>query len=341
VLGEIVHSDRTSVVVLGASAGGVDALSEVVRGLPADLPAAVLAVLHVSASAPSLLAQILDRASALPAAAAQDGEALEPGRIYVAQPDLHLTVADGHVRLTADARVNGHRPAVDSLFSSAAEAHGDSVVGVILSGMRDDGTVGLARIKACGGTTIVQEPADAHYDGMPLSAIENVAVDAILAASDIGPAIAALLAGLPLPTHAAGNGHGPLGSPTAGEQTSPLTTVCPDCGGVLTEHAESGVLVFRCHVGHSYTPNTLLDLQGNATEAALWIAVRTLEDRQALLARMADRAETRGRERSAQHFLRQAGLASAQADRVRGAIGELARGRVAGDPLVLHPQETR
>jgi two-component system chemotaxis response regulator CheB len=329
------------VVVLGASAGGVDALSEVVRGFPADLPAAVLAVLHVSASAPSLLAQILDRASALPAAAAQDGEVLEPGRIYVAQPDLHLTVAGGHVRLTADARVNGHRPAVDPLFSTAAEAHRDGVVGVILSGMRDDGTVGLARIKACGGTTIVQDPADAHYDGMPVSAIENVAVDAILSASEIGPAIAALLAGRPLPTPATGNGHGPLGSAPAGEPTKQLTTVCPDCGGVLTEHTESGVMVFRCHVGHSYTPNTLLDLQGNATETALWTAVRTLEDRQALLARMADTAEARGRERSAQHFRRQADLTGEQADRVRGGISELARGRVAREPSVLHPQETR
>jgi two-component system chemotaxis response regulator CheB len=329
------------VVVLGASAGGVDALSAVVRGFPADLPAAVLAVLHVSASAPSLLAQILDRASVLPAAAAQDGERLEPGRIYVAQPDLHLTVADGHVRLTAEARVNGHRPAVDPLFSTAAEAHGDGVVGVILSGMRDDGTVGLARIKACGGTTIVQDPADAHYEGMPASAIENVAVDAILAASEIGPAIAVLLAGGRLPTPATGNGHDPLGSATAGEQTTRLTTVCPDCGGVLTEHTESGVMVFRCHVGHSYTPNTLLDLQGNVTEAALWTAVRTLEDRQALLARMADMAEARGRERSAQHFRRQADLADEQADRVRGAISELARGRIGGDPAVLHPQGTR
>ena len=318
-------------VVLGASAGGVDALSEVVRGFPADLPAAVLAVLHISASAPSLLAQILDRASALPAAPAQDGEVLEPGRIYVAQPDLHLTVADGHVHLTADARVNGHRPAVDPLFSTAAEAHRDDVVGVILSGMRDDGTVGLARIKACGGTTIVQDPADAHFDGMPVSAIENVAVDAIMAASEIGPAIAALLAGGRLPAPAAGNGHGLLGSATVGEQTPLLTTVCPDCGGVLTEHAESGVMVFRCHVGHSYTPNTLLDMQGNATETALWTAVRTLEDRRALLARMADMAEARGRERAAELFQRQADLAGEQADRIRGA----------GDPAVPHHQATR
>ncbi len=318
-------------VVLGASAGGVDALSEVVRGFPADLPAAVLAVLHISASAPSLLAQILDRASALPAAPAQDGEVLEPGRIYVAQPDLHLTVADGHVRLTPDARVNGHRPAVDPLFSTAAEAHRDDVVGVILSGMRDDGTVGLARIKACGGTTIVQDPADAHFDGMPVSAIENVAVDAIMAASEIGPAIAALLAGGRLPAPATGNGHGLLDSATVGEQTPLLTTVCPDCGGVLTEHAESGVMVFRCHVGHSYTPNTLLDMQGNATETALWTAVRTLEDRRALLARMADMAEARGRERAAELFQRQADLAGEQADRIRGA----------GDPAVPHHQATR
>ncbi|MCW2967323.1 MAG: CheB methylesterase [Solirubrobacteraceae bacterium] len=326
-------------MVLGASAGGVDALSEVVRGFPADLPAAVLAVLHVSASAPSLLAQILDRASVLPATSAADGDRLEEGHIYVARPDLHMTVAGGHVRLTAEARVNGHRPAVDPLFSTAAEAYAAAVVGVVLSGTRDDGTMGLARIKTCGGTAIVQDPGDAHYDGMPTSAIEHVAVDAILPAAEIGPAIAALLAGGELPESSASQDVAALTTASGAGETTALTTVCPDCGGVLSERSESGVMVFRCHVGHYYAPNTLLDLQGNATEAALWIAVRTLEDRQALLARLADKARAHGRAHSAGLFEHQADLATQQADRVREAIAELARGRVAGEPAALHPAE--
>ena len=181
-------------VVLGASAGGVDALCAVVAGLPTGLPAAVLVVLHISPAAPSLLGQILDRASPLPAGTAHDGEQLMAGRIYVAPPDRHLTVEGSTVRLTTAERIAGNRPAIDALFCTAAEHHGPRVVGVVLSGTLHDGTAGLARIEACGGATIVQDPTDAEYEDMPNSAIEHVAVDAILSTADIGPAIAAFVA---------------------------------------------------------------------------------------------------------------------------------------------------
>lgn len=308
---------------MGASAGGVDALSEVVRGLPADFPAAVLVVLHISASSPSMLPQILDRASPLPAVAADDGSRLDGGHIYVARPDLHLKLEDGVMRLSAEARINGHRPAVDSLFCSAADAHGSAVIGVVLSGMRDDGTVGLARIKQCGGIAVVQDPEDAQYDSMPLSAIEHVAVDAIIPAHEIGPALGRLLAGQALTQALAGNGNG--GSPEAhANPGDPLTTVCPDCGGVLTERREHGVTVFACHVGHSYSPGSLVDLQRSAVENALWTAVRALSDREALLHRLAGQSHARGQERSARSFARQAEAATKQADHVREAIAALA-----------------
>ncbi|MCW2991547.1 MAG: CheB methylesterase [Solirubrobacterales bacterium] len=308
-----------SIVVMGASAGGVDALSDVVRGLPADFPAAVLVVLHISASSPSMLPQILDRASPLTAVAADDGAPLEAGCIYVARPDLHLKVEDGVARLTAEARVNGHRPAVDSLFCSAADARGPAVTGVVLSGMRDDGTVGLARIKECGGIAVVQDPEDAQHDSMPLSAIENVAVDAILPAREIGPALARFLSDSTLPAH--GNGVPP---PAESEVDNPLITVCPDCGGVLSERREHGLTVFTCHVGHAYSPHSLIDLQRSAVESALWTAVRALEDRQALLARLAEQSESRGQPHSARSFARQAQASTDQADRVREAIAALA-----------------
>jgi two-component system chemotaxis response regulator CheB len=307
------------VVVIGASAGGVDALSEVVRGLPADFPAPVLVVLHISASSPSMLPQILDRASPLAARAAEDGTPLLPGHIYVGRPDLHLKVEDGVARLSAGPRVNGHRPAVDSLFCSAADTRGAAVTGVVLSGMRDDGTVGLARIKQCGGTAVVQDPEDAQYDSMPRSAIENVAVDAIIPAHEIGPALAQLLAGDGLP----GNGNGGRGA-GGGHPERPLMTVCPDCGGVLTERHEHGVTVFTCHVGHHYSPHSLADLQRSAVENALWTAVRALEDRQALLDRLAAQARERGQERSARSFARQAEVSTQQAGDVRTAIAALA-----------------
>jgi two-component system chemotaxis response regulator CheB len=185
---------QLNLVVLGASAGGVGALCAVVAGLPPGLLAAVLVVLHISPAAPSLLGQILDRASALPGSAARDGEPLMAGRIYAAPPDRHLTVDDSTVRLTSGERINGNRPAIDALFCSAADHHGAGVVGIVLSGTLHDGTAGLARIKACGGATIVQDPDDAEYDEMPDSAIEHVAVDAILPVAEIGRAVSAFIA---------------------------------------------------------------------------------------------------------------------------------------------------
>jgi two-component system chemotaxis response regulator CheB len=191
--------DLLDLLVLGASAGGVSALSAVVAGLATDLPAGVLVVLHIAASSPSMLAQILERASPLPAGTAEDGQRIAPGHIYVAPPDLHLTVEDGTLRLTGGPRVNGHRPAVDPLLRSAGEAHGRRVIGVVLSGTGDDGTAGLAQVKARGGTALVQDPEDAHYPEMPLHALRNVEVDAVLRASEIGPVVSRLLAGGSLP----------------------------------------------------------------------------------------------------------------------------------------------
>ena len=194
-------TEQTSpLVVIGASAGGVDALTELVRTLPATLPAPVLIVLHLAASSPSLLPRILNRSTEMSVSAAEDGETLEPGCVYVAPPDRHLVVDGGMMRLRATATVNGHRPAVDPLFASAAAAYGANVVGVILSGNRDDGTAGLAEIKAQGGTTIVQDPDTALYAGMPLSAINHVEVDAILPVTEIGEAIASVCTTGKLPT---------------------------------------------------------------------------------------------------------------------------------------------
>lgn len=171
----------------------MDALIAVVRGLPADLPAVVLVVLHISPTGPSLLPQILDRASPMPVVVARDGAPLAPGTIHVAPPDRHLVVRDRTMAVTDDSAVGTHRPSIDALFCSAAETHGARVTGVVLSGMRDDGSVGLARIKELGGTAVVQDPADAEHDAMPRNAIGRVAVDAILPVAAIGSELTARL----------------------------------------------------------------------------------------------------------------------------------------------------
>jgi two-component system, chemotaxis family, protein-glutamate methylesterase/glutaminase len=306
-------------VVIGASAGGVEALKLVVASLPADLPAAVCIVLHIAPEIPSALAAILRRSGPLPCRAAVDDELLCEGEILVAPPDRHLVVEDAKVHLTVGPRENGHRPAVDVLFRSAAAARRSRVVGVILSGARDDGAAGLALIKANGGTTVVQSPADAMYSGMPVSALEHVVGDAVLPAAAIGETIASIAKGENIRLRPAGST--PPDDPDEGE---PLTTVCPECGGVLTEHQEAGMPQWRCHVGHRYSPTSLADAQGARVEAALWTAVRALRDRGALLERMAEQAEGRGADQSAQRFHLKAMEARRQADVVLGALADAA-----------------
>jgi two-component system chemotaxis response regulator CheB len=227
---------RRDVIVVGASAGGVEALRSVVGGLPPDLPAAVLVVLHVPVGGAGALAAILKRAGSLPADTAADGEDLRPGRIYVAPPDHHLMVVPDRVVLSRGARENGHRPAIDPLFRSAATAFGPRVVGVILSGALDDGTAGLAAIVANGGAAIVQDPHDALHSSMPLSAIEYVRVDHVAAAAQIG----ALLALLTREELGTGTGTGTAVGSTTGEDTSELPQLsAAPAGGEAAERGEA------------------------------------------------------------------------------------------------------
>jgi two-component system chemotaxis response regulator CheB len=244
------------VVVVGGSAGGVEAMARLVAGLPADFPGALFFVLHLPAQASSALPTILARHGPLPAHHAVDGERVEPGQIYVAPPDHHLIVDRGVVRLGRGPRENRHRPSIDVLFRSAARAYGPRVVGVVLSGTLDDGTAGLATIKRLGGAAIVQDPEDALMPSMPMSALEHVEPEHTAAAADI-PALLARLAAEPLPER---------GAPTVPDELEkeseiaeldpaalegqrpgrPATFGCPDCGGTLWELEESGLMRFRC-----------------------------------------------------------------------------------------------
>jgi two-component system chemotaxis response regulator CheB len=169
----------TSLIAIGASAGGVESLQAFMRYLPADLDAAVVVVLHLPPGARSLLAGILGRAGGLPASDVHDGEEIEPGRIYVAPPDRHVLVEDQSFRLASGPTENAARPAIDPLFRSVAAAYGDRAIGVVLSGSLDDGTAGLADIKRHGGVAMVEDPATASHPSMPRSAIDHVDVDVV------------------------------------------------------------------------------------------------------------------------------------------------------------------
>jgi two-component system, chemotaxis family, protein-glutamate methylesterase/glutaminase len=289
-------AEYRDVVAVGASAGGVEALRALAGGLPPDYPGAVLMVLHVPRAGPTALPAILARSGPLPAALAVDGEELRGGRIYVAPNDRHLLVVDGRLRLTRGPTENGHRPAIDPLFRSVARAYAGRVIGVVLSGARDDGAAGLAVIAAHGGTTVVQDPADALYPSMPRAAIEHARPDHIVVAAKLGDLLGQLTAEQ-IPGSPAQPRDRLLDAEVSMSELAPITTDefaspagygCPSCGGSLFEIPGSPLPRYRCRVGHAWSPDTLLDEQAVALEGALWMALRALEDKSALSRRMAD-----------------------------------------------------
>ena len=319
------------VIVVGASAGGLEALREVVATLPPALPAAVCVVWHMSAESPGLLPEILERAGPLPAAHPEDGEPLQPGRIAVAPPDRHLLLEPGYVRLTRGPKENRFRPAIDPLFRSAAAAYGPRVIGVVLSGALDDGTAGMEAIKARGGLAVVQDPCDAIMPTMPRSVLTHVPVDHVVPAAEIGPLLADLAqrpaneeGGLAMPKeleietrialadNALEAGVMELGA------LSPYT--CPECHGALLQIKGDGLLRFRCHTGHAYSLQSLLAEIGGSIEATLWGAVRSIEERMMLLHHVADHLRTAGAPAEAEEILAQAREAEQQVQLVRLAV---------------------
>jgi two-component system chemotaxis response regulator CheB len=286
------------IIVLGASAGGVQALCEVIGSLPPNLPAAVFVVLHVAPHGRSAMPSILSRAGCLPASHPKDGEPIVPGRIYVAPPDRHLMIEDSRVRLSRNATENGHRPAVDVLFRSAAREHGRRVIAVVLTGNLDDGTAGLGLVKRLGGVAVVQEPGEADYPSMPQSAIANVPIDHVAPLADIGPLLTDLVRE-PLPEQAeelSPEEREELPDMTEPEEHDgslkgePAGLSCPECGGSLFERPGELPLHFRCRTGHAYSPESLMAKQTDGLETALWAAMRALQENAALARRMEKRA---------------------------------------------------
>ncbi|HJX28973.1 MAG TPA: chemotaxis protein CheB [Thermoanaerobaculia bacterium] len=278
------------ILVIGASAGGVSALSRLVSLFPPDLRAAVFVVIHVSPHGTSAMPAILSRSGPLRAVHPQDREPIIPGTIYVAPPDHHLVIESNVVRVSRGPTENAHRPSVDVLFRTAAQSCGNRVVGVVLTGNLDDGTAGLAAIKRHGGKAVVQDPGEADYPSMPRSAMRAVAVDHVLTIDRIGPLLAALAHEVveePGQDQEVKDMKNKLewGDDRGGRET-PSGLACPECGGSLFERTDLELLHFRCRIGHAYSPESLLAEQEQSLEATLWAAVRALEENAALSRRM-------------------------------------------------------
>ncbi len=323
---------KRDVIVIGASAGGVEALVELFTLLPPTLDAVFFVVLHVAPTSATALATILGRKTKMQVHDARDRERVVTGHVYIGRPDHHLLVRDGLVRLTRGPQENGHRPAIDPLFRSAARAYGPRVIGVVLSGSLDDGTSGLSAVKMRGGLAVVQDPATATFPSMPQSAIDNVAVDHVVPI----PLLAALLPKLvvedvpddvapPPPALEAVNDvmfFDVHAAEEAREIGVPSAFSCPDCHGVLWQLNEGALLRYRCRTGHAYSEQALLAQQSESLEEALWVAYRALRERAALAHRMAARAPIKNATAQLQ-LAERARSADAHADVVRELLEKL------------------
>jgi two-component system, chemotaxis family, protein-glutamate methylesterase/glutaminase len=316
------------IVTIGASSGGIEALNAIVAALPADLRASLFVVLHVPAQSKSYLPEILSRAGSLPAAHATEGEAILPGRIYVAPPDFHLLLRDGHVRTVRGPRENNHRPAIDPLFRSAARAYGSRAIGVVLSGLLDDGAAGLIAIKRAGGVAIVQDPTDALFPDMPRNALAAVPVDYCIPKVEI-PKTIVTLTNQSLPEEQNKRMTDEMSKETdivamseeaiedKDKPGTPSVFGCPDCGGVLWELQDDKWLRFRCRVGHAFSAEGLLGSQGQDLDQALWNAFRVLHENAALARRLADRARKNNQRSLVEKFDKRTREAERQAELIR------------------------
>ncbi len=317
------------IIVIGASAGGLETCKRLVSLLSPEFRGSIFIVIHLPSNGVSLIPEILSKNGPIPAINPEDGTLIEPGRIYVAPPDYHMLLKRGHIRLVSGPEENYSRPAVDPLFRSASASYGSRVVGVVLSGNLDDGTTGLKIIKKRGGIAVVQDPDEALFPGMPLSAISNIDVDYVLRIDQI----AELLMSLPLVEATAVSNPGPeeheykdiLEMPVNNLQekilsAKPTHFTCPQCGGILSEKVPGDSAEFRCRVGHAFSSGHLESALSTNAESALWNAIRVLEEKEELYKRLATRMKDMKSHSSEIHFSKRGNAASKDAETIRSIL---------------------
>jgi two-component system chemotaxis response regulator CheB len=338
------------IVVIGASAGGLEALKTILSAVPNNLDAAVFIVLHTANHSGSLLAAVLGRVSKLPVSHPKDGERFERGRAYVAPPGNQMLLEDGFVRVLRGPRENLHCPAIDPLFRSAAVAYGPRVVAVVLTGMLDDGTSGLMVVAANGGASIVEDPDTALFPSMPASALEHVPNAYVTPLSEL-PAML-------LRTIAQRLDSGTTRAKDASSEVKkeiriaeldmaeiskddhpglPSPFGCPDCGGVLWEIEQNNFLRFRCRVGHAFTARYLGAEQRHAVETALWEALRALEESASLYRRMAHRANAAKHDLAVASYLERASGSESNSRILREFLLQVNKHESIEDPAVVEP----
>jgi two-component system, chemotaxis family, protein-glutamate methylesterase/glutaminase len=319
---------KRDIIVIGASLGGVETLCKLVSAIPSDIEAAIFIVLHTSPNHPSILPTLLQEAGILPASHAVDGEEFKLGHIYVAPPNHHLLLERDHLHVVIGPKENHSRPAVDPLFRSAAYIYGPRVIGVVLTGNLNDGTSGLWSIKSRDGIAIVQDPEEAISPSMPTSAMQYVKVDYCLPVLDI----ASLLVQLSKETvkeegdyNMSDNLELEINIVKQNMDSDELLGTieklgkraiytCPECNGNMWELQEEEMKRYRCHVGHAFTAETLLSLQSEQLEGAIWSAVRSMEERILLIRQLANYARRQNNELLANNYEKEAKKMEEQQD---------------------------
>jgi two-component system chemotaxis response regulator CheB len=309
-------------VVIGASAGGVAAVGEICAALPRDFPAAVVVAMHLATSARSHLTSIFARHSKLDVVTASDGDALRPGAIHVAPPDHHTVIRDGRIGLNHGPRENRHRPSIDALFRTAAASRRAAVIGVVLSGALDDGACGLHCIDRAGGVSIVQDPRDAEFASMPESALRLVPTAHVAPVHEIGALLEELVRAPIAPQQLSSVEDLPVE-----ESRHASGFICPDCGGSLAEIQEDELIRYECRVGHRYSPITLDAASDEATEAALWSALRALRESAAVDRRLVQFAASGRAVTARASYASNALDKEQQADRIEGLLLDALRAR--------------
>jgi two-component system chemotaxis response regulator CheB len=327
-------ADQTrDIVMIGSSAGGVEALPQLLQRLPKDFPAGIFIVQHLSATGRPYLVEILSRTSALPVTWAEQGDRIEHGHVYVAPPDVHMLFTDSHLALNRGARENFSRPSIDKAFRSAAAVHGTRTIGVLLTGMLDDGVAGLRAIRDAGGVVIVQDPDDAAFPELPSRALQALAPDHLLplgaipqllqakvieaARKQATPQLIALEAALDRLAQATPQELARLGPQSA--------IICPECAGPTWEIGDEKQRRYRCYLGHVVTAAEVLEHGEQEVEQALWSAVRALEERVMTLSQLARDCERSGNRQSVEIYDSRAKEARHQADLARQFMFDLIR----------------
>jgi len=301
---------KRDIIAIGGSTGSGPVLKRILGDLPGDYPTSIFVSTHIPAQGPGYLSEMLAAGSSLPVGQAVDGQPIEPGHIYVAAPDRHLMLCNGTIRLGEGPRENMVRPSIDPLFRSAALSYGPRAVGVVLTGMLNDGASGLNAIKSVGGTAVVQHPLDAEADQMPLAALEAADVDHVASAGDLARTlvdIAGMDAGaarppsnsLALEVEIAAGAR--LGSGRLREIADPSALTCPDCQGVMSEVRGERPLRYRCQIGHASTAEVLA-ARIDEVDEAVRVAMRIMEERVTLVERMAKDARATRREAVAELY---------------------------------------